>query len=107
MGVQIIITALEICEEFLIKLNITLFCGPAIPMLGVYPRERKTKVQKKDSQTDVHIGFIHTRILVTHTTVETLIKVTCQGLQMDDCIVEAAVEFISWVPTNISLAPVL
>lgn len=93
MGIQIVITALQICEEFLI--NIALLCGIVISMLGIYSGERKTNVHKK-TQIDVHIGFDHTPILVTHTAVDTLITVMYQGLQMDDCIVGPAVPLIIW-----------
>lgn len=50
--------------KFLIKLNIPLHYGPAIPFLGLYSGERKTKVHR-DSYEDVSISFNY-GITVTH-----------------------------------------
>lgn len=41
-----------------IKLNTHLFYGPAIPLLGIYPRETKTYVHKKTCTRMVHFSFI-------------------------------------------------
>lgn len=48
-------------RKFPRKLNLCLFCDPAVLFRGIYPREMKMYVHKYALYKDVHSNFIHDR----------------------------------------------
>ena len=46
-------------RQLIKQLNIKFSYDPAIPLLGIYPREPKTHVHTKDLYTNVRSSFIH------------------------------------------------